>query len=360
MAEWISFEALIGKKPLRGEKKQVGAAPEKKVEKSFKDSGIYELKINYIPKGMWYKEIAAKIGKKDTNVIKLEMPDSGVILEPGVPMLPIEGLYVALPAGSELVDIKVTNSDSIDYPGEIEIIPAPEPTKDGGKKYDWKEPTFKQKKDIYDSDVEYPKELFKLLSINFISGVKVAHLMIYPLHYKPKSKALVIYNNIELKVEYTPGSTISKSRGILPEAGKEEIAFAPQIQAEFKSQILNMEGLDDINSELDGGTRRIARPFSQGKLCEISNKGRYVIITTENLVDALKPLAKIKEDKGLSTKIVSDKAIYKEFQDSPEPQFKAIRDFILYAYDNWEEPPEYILLVGEIQTIPTNINTEYG
>ena len=76
-------------------------------------------------------------------------------------------------------------------------------------------------------------------------------------------------------------------------------------------------------------------------------------------MDALKPLAKSKEDKGWSTKIVTDKEIYSEFQDTPEPQFKAIRDFILYAYDNWEDPPEYVLLVGEIVKIPTHHNTQY-
>ena len=92
------------------------------------------------------------------------MPESGVILEPGKPMLPIEGMFVALPAGAELVDIKVVSTKKIEYPGDIEIIPAPEPTKDVKSiQYDQKEPEYKRDKKVYGSDEEFPKELFKLL-----------------------------------------------------------------------------------------------------------------------------------------------------------------------------------------------------
>ncbi|MFX1297412.1 MAG: C25 family peptidase propeptide domain-containing protein, partial [Promethearchaeota archaeon] len=183
MKEWYSFQAQKEKKiPLRGAK-DVDTPPEKVVQRKFEDKGTYIVTIEYNPQGMWYKDVTAKIGKKDTKVTALEMPESGVILEPGDPMLPIEGLYVALPSGAELVDIKVGEVESMEFPGEVDIIPAPEPTKDGGK-YDWKEPTYKQKRKIYQSDDEYPKELFKLLSVNYIGSVKIAHLIMYPLHYK--------------------------------------------------------------------------------------------------------------------------------------------------------------------------------
>ncbi|NVM54602.1 MAG: hypothetical protein HWN66_12935 [Candidatus Helarchaeota archaeon] len=370
MAEWFSFQAPIRKGiPKRGEE-EIGIPTEKVIEKSVSDKGIYKLKINYIPKGMWYKEIKAMIGKKDSRVMTLEMPESGVILEPGKPMLPIEGIFIALPAGAELVDIKVTNTESIEYPGEIDIIPAPLPTKDGGRmKYDHKAPEFKPDSKIYKKDKEFPKELFKLLSVNYIGSVRVAHLMMYPLHYKPKSKTLIIYNNIELKAEYTPGISIAKTRGPAltapaepPKEDVEPVApAAPQIQMEYKSQILNLDSIEDLKTMGDGGvTRRVIRPVSRGSLCEISNKGRYIIITSEDLVDILKPLAKSKEEKGMSTQIITEKQIAEEFQESGEPKFKSIRDFILYAYDNWEDPPEYVLLVGEIGKIPTHHNQRYN
>ncbi|NVM27399.1 MAG: hypothetical protein HWN65_01045 [Candidatus Helarchaeota archaeon] len=358
MSEWFNFQAPLREGiPTRGEEK-VGVPTEKVIEKSDTDRGTVELKVSYIPKGMWHKEITAKIANKDSKVETLEMPESGVILEPGKPMLPIEGIFIALPPGAEIVKVKVVNTESIEYPEKIDVLPAPLPTLDGGIKYDHKEPEYKRSK-TYKKDKEFPKEFFKLSSVNYIGSVRVAHLMMYPIKYRPKSKTLIIYNKIELKVEYTPGITIAKMRGVMPEEGKEEAAFVPQVQEEFKSQILNLDAIEDLGSRLSGPLRRIARPVTRGELSETSNKGRYLIICTGNLVDALKPLAKSKEDKGWSTKIVTDKEIYSEFQETPEPQFKAIRDFILYAYDNWEDPPEYILLVGGVVKIPTHHNTQY-
>lgn len=367
MVEWFSFQAVAGKAPMRGApapKEEKGAPPEKNIEKSFKDSGSYELNISYIPKGMWYKEVTAKIGKKDSAVMTLEMPESGVILEPGAPMLPVEGLFIALPSGAELVDISVVETDSIEFPGEINIIPAPEPTKDG-MKYDMKAPEYKPQKKIYGSDDEYPKDLFKLLSVNYIGSVRIAHLMMYPLHYKAKSKKLVIYNRIELKAEYTPGLSIAKMRGPpatapTPDMAEPVKASPVQMQTIYKDQVLNLDAIEDLKTLGDVAKRRISRPPNRGKLSETSNKGKYIIITTKDLVETLKPLAKSKEEKGWATQIITDKQIYEEFQESGEPQFKSIRDFILYAYDNWEEPPEYVLLVGEIGKIPTHIDETYN
>ncbi len=384
MAEWFNFQALLKKAiPTRGIKKKakkekkekVGVPTEKVIEKKLTDKGTYELKINYIPKGMWHKEIMAKIAQKDSKVETLEMPEAGVILEPGKPMLPIEGIFIALPPKAELVGIKVTNAQSIEYPGKIDIIPAPEPTRDKkgskgdkGVEYDHSEPEYKRDA-IYNKDEEFPGELFKLLSVNYIGSVRVAHLMMYPLQYKPKSKILLIYNLIELVAEYTPGISIAKKRGIKrgatleaapEEADEEKRAIFPRLQREFKKLILNLGALKDFGFELDGPVRRIVRPIDRGDLSNTSNKGHYLVIITKDLKEAIKPLVESKESKGWSTKIVIDEEIYAEFKDASEPEYKAIRDFILYAYDNWDDPPEYVLLVGEVIHIPTHFNETYS
>ena len=370
MVAWFSFRSPFEKAPMRGEEKE-GVLTEKSVEKAKALKGTEGLKIIYVPKGMWFKEITKKIGKKDTKMMTLEIPESGVILEPGKPMLPIEGLFVALPAGAESVNFKVEKSESIEYPGKIQIIPAPEATKDGAGKYDWKDPTYTPDNTIYQSDEEYPKELFKLSSISYVGNVQVAHLLMYPLHYKAKSQKLIIYNRIELKAEYTPSAKAEKGgvvRGIAPKKGAkaakavkvaEPEGRAPRVQQEYKSQILNMEEFKDVSVVPDDKRRRSARPITPKKLAEPSNKGRYIIITTEDLAKVLLPLAKLKEAKGMSAQVITTKQIYEEFQDPKEPQNVAIRDFILYAYDKWQEPPEFIIMVGEIQKMPTHQNPEF-
>jgi hypothetical protein len=61
----------------------------------------------------------------------------------------------------------------------------------------------------------------------------------------------------------------------------------------------------------------------------------------------LDDLVDLREDSGLNVKVVDVTDIYDEFSyglTTPE----AIRDFLAYAYDNWQRPaPQYVILVGD-------------
>lgn len=63
--------------------------------------------------------------------------------------------------------------------------------------------------------------------------------------------------------------------------------------------------------------------------------------------DALEPLLTHRRDQGLRTTAVTLQQIYDEFghgRQTPE----AIRDFLAYAYNEWQQPrPRYVLLVGD-------------
>uniref|UniRef100_A0A7C3UZC3 Gingipain domain-containing protein n=1 Tax=candidate division WOR-3 bacterium TaxID=2052148 RepID=A0A7C3UZC3_UNCW3 len=65
---------------------------------------------------------------------------------------------------------------------------------------------------------------------------------------------------------------------------------------------------------------------------------RYLIITHENFLSAIAPLAEWKKKKGIPTKVVC----LSETGRSPD----SIRNFIVNAYNTWPIKPEYILLVG--------------
>ena len=61
----------------------------------------------------------------------------------------------------------------------------------------------------------------------------------------------------------------------------------------------------------------------------------------------MQPLANLRDQQGLRTKVVDVKNIYDEFNHGiPNPY--ALRDFLKYAYQNWQPPaPTYVLLVGD-------------
>ena len=76
------------------------------------------------------------------------------------------------------------------------------------------------------------------------------------------------------------------------------------------------------------------------------NGADYIIITHEDFYDNVLPLAEYRAKEGLRVKTIKVTDIYDEFNYGIfDPS--AIKDFLKYAYENWEHPaPTYVLLVG--------------
>lgn len=81
----------------------------------------------------------------------------------------------------------------------------------------------------------------------------------------------------------------------------------------------------------------------------ISEGAQFIIITHKNFLDAANKLKNYRENQSLirySTKVIDIESIYNEFGGGiSDPS--AVRDFIKYAYDNWQIRPEYVLLMGK-------------
>ncbi|UCG90867.1 MAG: hypothetical protein JSV97_07190, partial [candidate division WOR-3 bacterium] len=71
---------------------------------------------------------------------------------------------------------------------------------------------------------------------------------------------------------------------------------------------------------------------------------RYLIITHDNFYDAILPLAEWKHKKGMKVKVTK----LSEIGSTPS----AIRNHVVYAYNNWEIRPEFLLLVGAPNYLP--------
>lgn len=77
------------------------------------------------------------------------------------------------------------------------------------------------------------------------------------------------------------------------------------------------------------------------------NQADYLIISHPAFLNAVQPLARHRIDQGYNLLVINVQDLYDEFnhgETSPE----AIRDFIAYAYHNWQAPaPAFVLLVGD-------------
>ena len=79
----------------------------------------------------------------------------------------------------------------------------------------------------------------------------------------------------------------------------------------------------------------------------LHNGADYIIITDTEFMRDVQPLANFRHQQGLRTIVVDVQNIYDEFNGGiPNPY--ALRDFLKYAYENWQSPaPTYVLLVGD-------------
>ncbi len=91
----------------------------------------------------------------------------------------------------------------------------------------------------------------------------------------------------------------------------------------------------------------IIKPFRASDLRDQTNQADLLIITTDELSPALKPLVEKRESQGLTVKLISVEEIYDEFgygQEGPD----SIVAFVRFAFENWAQPnPKYLFIVGE-------------
>ena len=99
----------------------------------------------------------------------------------------------------------------------------------------------------------------------------------------------------------------------------------------------------------------------------------YIAIGPPDLLKPLEPLLDFRREQGIKTIAVPVETVYDYFSYGlPEPE--AIQSYLRYAFEEWENPPEYVLLVGdatydprgyistpEANRVPTfMLNTLYG
>jgi hypothetical protein len=77
------------------------------------------------------------------------------------------------------------------------------------------------------------------------------------------------------------------------------------------------------------------------------NAADYIIITYDGFYNNVQPLATLRSGAGMRVEVVKIQDLYDEFNYGIfNPS--AIRDFLVYAYHNWQAPaPLYVLLVGD-------------
>ncbi len=156
---------------------------------------------------------------------------------------------------------------------------------------------LKGTKDINTSPVHIGKPLN-------IKNCDVYPIVIYPSYLNKNVKEY--YRAIEITLNYSPPT--------------KKLHLSPSLSKVFKNLILNFEENED------------------------SSPLGYLIITPDSFEDDVQPLAEWKEKKGWTVEVRT----LSQTGSSPTE----IKDYIANAYATWSPPPEYVLLIGDVNQLP--------
>ena len=128
--------------------------------------------------------------------------------------------------------------------------------------------------------------------------------------------------------EVTGISKLAKGGGMtvtIPGAGQRALlAFAPE----------QARGAAEIKANIPSSWR------------QPDQSADYVVVTRRDLMASLDPLVTQRRNQGLSAAVVDIEDVYDEFSfGNKSPQ--ALKDFLAYAKDNWQQAPRFVVLAGD-------------
>ncbi len=148
----------------------------------------------------------------------------------------------------------------------------------------------------------------------------IAPVVINPVTYQTDEHQLTSTQNMEIEFKFVPDNSLNRD---VPDP---ERYWSPTFEEMLRVMLLNPQGLPVIAP----GGRQVQR-------------GTYLIITSEALAQRVDTLVEWKRRKGF--------AVHVESMIPTPPQnisAETVKDFIQDAYDTWDRPPEYILLIGDV------------
>lgn len=140
-------------------------------------------------------------------------------------------------------------------------------------------------------------------------------------------------------------AAVDDRRVYLPIAGSPGLASSPAYSVRFGQASTAARSYEVVRI---GSVNSIA-PLSRdtgSSLRSAANRADYLLISHRDLWPAAQALANHRRARGLSVAVVDVQDVYDEFANGRlDP--RAIRDFVAFAYGNWQAPaPAYLMLLG--------------
>ena len=241
---------------------------------------------------------------------------------PGKPELPVFSRLISIPEGSGFrIKISDVRSSTINPSGKKIaglLFPAQESET---KNTQQSKPGFKFDKTTYASRGLIPSDTVSIEMLGTVRNIKLANLYISPVRYNPHSNRLEVITSMKIEITFT------NSGSIIPKSLSEQSAL--------------------FNESIDKGLLN----FNPGQVIPgySDQPVKMVIITDTAFKKQLEPFFKWKTQKGFKLKI-----LYRGAHLAGE-DYTHLKDTLTKIYRAGtpnDPPPEYLLIIGDINRIP--------
>ncbi|MCK4251031.1 hypothetical protein KAX97_06265, partial [candidate division WOR-3 bacterium] len=257
--------------------------------------------------------------------------DFGRLKISGKPNLPSKIFSVAIPPGSEVVDVSFDISDRVIIPGNFYIKPVPQPRVIGEENpeiYQNDLKTYNENYDeVYGSNDPYPSSVVEFVRTAGFRKYNLVDVRVNPFTYSPLSGELTYYPEITVNVIYKFQDGFSMDDVMIDELeNKEQIA---------EKIIFNYEQAKEWYPK------------------DVAGRDTYdfVIITLDSLTSSVTQLVNWEEAKGRSVNVVTTSWINSNYGGGYDLA-ENMRNFLRDKYPSSEWGIEDVLLVGHYDDVP--------
>jgi hypothetical protein len=138
---------------------------------------------------------------------------------------------------------------------------------------------------------------------------------------------------LTLSLRTVPGLGINEKRG-------RRLPTSEAFERLYEGTVINYDARDTPEAGLaadGGGSSDLRDPLPLG--------ARYLVISADTYADEIEPLVEWKNAKGMRSMLTTLSSI--------GTSAEQIKYYIQNAYDTWDIPPEYVLLVGDTEQLPS-------
>ncbi|MBD3348015.1 MAG: hypothetical protein GF400_02320 [Candidatus Eisenbacteria bacterium] len=265
------------------------------------DSDAGGLAIDVVVPGFFAESTASDRGE-----VALRIPGAQALNIEGAPDLPSVTYFVAVP-GHGGVELVATKSDVRRF-ADYAVAPCVA-TDDGDAPAG-----AARDAGVYSSDGLFPREPVVVGAPVVMRDVRFVPVTVHPVRWNPATGELAAAGRMNVRLEFTESGPNEKT---VTRSYRSE-AFEPI----YESFLLNYEDLPR----------------------EEVRRGSYLVITQDTYAAQLGDFVEWKTRRGVETVLVTLSEI------GAGPTKEDIKDYIQNAYETWDNPPEYVLLVGDTWT----------